>query len=405
MYHAQTSMEPPLPPQAYCAEEVWERERRAVFASAWHLVGTASSLQRPGQYLTLELLGVPLLVRNFDGELSALRNVCAHRQAILTTKSSGCSESLSCPYHGWEYGVDGRTRRLPGATNFPKFDHGRYCLERFAVAQCGDLVFVRLSKQGPTLREFLGDRYDLFSKWFSPPEYRQAMFRRLDYAANWKIPVEASLESYHIPWVHPKTFNEDPGEMRSTHLFHDSGTSFETVFLAPRWIDRRLRDAERLVLSILGIRYTGDYQHHHVFPNILVSHTDSLSLIQVVHPAGPARSFALAWQFGIEPARRGPFLKTLARGWAQFTSWLTRTILAEDMHIYPLVQAGVAGASGPGLLGRCEERLYASQKYVRDRIDALAPPEHALGECRCHTVADVIPAKRDVVEEQGTHDA
>jgi hypothetical protein len=78
----------------------------------------------------------------------------------------------------------------------------------------------------------------------------------------------------------------------------------------------------------------------------------------------------------------------LARSWGKFTAWLTRTILAEDRDIFPAVQAGVRGASKTGILGRCEERLYALQKYIHDRIqqsEAEAETEAEAG------ISDTIP--------------
>ncbi|SFH84072.1 aromatic ring-hydroxylating oxygenase subunit alpha [Planctomicrobium piriforme] len=371
MYQTPVALEPPLPPQAYCDAEFAERERQQVFLPAWHLVTTHSAVAKHGEFVALEVLGVPVVVRNFDGELVALRNVCAHRQSIIARKPSGCSPTLKCPYHGWEYGSDGKTRKLPGATNFPKFKHDEYCLDKFLVEQCGDLVFIRLSETGPSLREWFGERFDLFAGWFSTGKYAQSMSCRFDMAANWKIPVEGSLESYHIPCVHPQTFHEDPGEKPSTHFFYPTGTAFQTIFLAPRWIDSRLRDVERIVLGILGIRYTGDYDHHHVFPHLLISHTDSLSVAQVVIPVDATHCYTLAMQYGIEPVKPNFFSTRVARRWGKFTAWLTRTILAEDRDIFPAVQAGVQGARKPGILGRCEERLHALQKYVHDRVHGI----------------------------------
>lgn len=370
MYLTPVSLQPPLAPIDFVSAEAWKRERRAVFASSWQLVASASQLQRPGSFITVELLGVPVVIRNFGGELVALRNVCAHRQSILATKPAGCSPTLKCPYHGWEYGADGRTRKLPGATNFPKFDHAHYCLDKFALEQCGDLVFIRLSSQGPTLREWIGERFEILEDWFSTSSHHLALHCRYDYVANWKIPVENSLESYHIPYIHPNTFHTDPAEANSTHIIHDTGTCFTARFHPPRLIDDILDRAEIWVMHRLGAPPTGIYHHHHIFPNLLISHTDTTSFVQMVHPSGPASSFSLIWQYGLGGTQQKLIPRMISYAWGKFTASLTRTIVTEDISVYALVQAGAAGSRQPGILGRCEERLYASQKYVRDRIDA-----------------------------------
>ncbi len=369
MYQSPVSFDPPLPPSAYYDPAQAELEKQHVFSDAWHLVSTATSLAKHGQFVAMMLLGTPVVVRNFNGEIVALRNVCAHRQAIIARKPSGCSPTLKCPYHGWEYGSDGKTRKLPGATNFPKFQQDRYCLDKFHVAQCGDLVFVRLSDTGPSLREWIGDHYDLYARWFSVPDYWQSLNAQYEISANWKIPVEGSLESYHIPCVHEKTFHEDPGEKASTHDFFPTGTSFQTIFLAPRFIDRLLRVVERIVLKVADTPQNHVYDHHHIFPHLLISHNDVVSVAQAVFPVDENHSFTLVMQYGLEPKRKRWWRKQVTRAMSRLTAALTKTILAEDRDVFPLVQAGVEGARKTGILGRCEERLFAIQKYIADRIE------------------------------------
>ncbi|WP_437185185.1 aromatic ring-hydroxylating oxygenase subunit alpha [Planctomicrobium sp. SH668] len=369
MYITQTSMTPALASQEYSSEESWKLERKFVFGRSWHLVGTKTELARHGDYLSREILGVPVVIRNFQGDLVALRNVFAHRQALLTTKASGRSESLKCPYHGWEYGADGLTRKIPGAVNFPKFDRPKYALDRFHLDSCGDLVFVRLSEEGPTLREWIGERFDLLNGCFSTSRYHLATRFRFDYTANWKIPVENSLESYHIPYVHPNTFHTDPAEANSSHFLHDTGTSFTAKFHPPRMIDALLDRTEQVVLRILGEKGTGIYHHHHIFPNLLISHTDSTSFIQMIYPSGPATCHSLVWQYGLGDREKSFFPRMVAFGWGKFMGTLSKTIVNEDIAVYALVQAGAAAATRPGILGRCEERIYASQEYVRSKIE------------------------------------
>lgn len=372
MYHAATSLTPPLPPEEFWTAQAWDLERAGVFWESWHLVGTAGSLRKPGDYLSCQLLGVPVVVRNFDGQLVALRNVCAHRQAILATKPQGHSSVLKCPYHGWEYGADGRTRKLPGATNFPHFDHKQYCLDRFAVEQCGELVFVKLGADGPSLREWLGSRFSMFEEWFTPPAYLETFVFTKEYPSNWKIPVDISLESYHIPWVHEKTFHSDPGDELSEHEFFENGSSLHTKLLEPRLVDNLLRTVERFEMAMMGVPFEDGYQHHHVAPNLMISRTCSLSLAQFVHPHGPDSSHVLGVQFRRGAARNNPLSRFCSWGWGKFTAQLTWMILHEDLGMYSLVQQGVRGAARPGLLGRCEERLHHYHQMVRQRVDAEA---------------------------------
>ena len=387
MYHAATSLEPLLKPEDYFAPESFELEKRTIFANSWHPVGVASSVQKSGDFLSAEIMGVSLLVRNFDGDLVALRNVCAHRQCKLVSAAKGKAERLKCPYHGWEYGADGQTRKIPAATNFPNFDRSTHRLDRFSLETCGDLMFVRFSEQGPSLKEWMGEYFDLFSQWFSQPQFKMQLERRIDYPANWKIPVEASLESYHIPEVHPHTFGEDPAEAGSDHFFTNRGSSFEATLAAPRFIDRALRVWERTLLGFMRVESLGQYQHYHVYPNLLVSHTDSLALVHYVLPTGPTASIGCGWYFARQPDRGGWVRRMTAAAWGRFTGGLTFQVLNEDLAMYPKIQAGTASASRAGLLGRCEERLFSFQQHVHalrqtHAPETVAPCSGEEGECR-----------------------
>src|SRR5918995_701064 len=81
-----------------------------------------SELANPGDFLTFDLLETPILLRNFDGELRALLNVCPHRHSKLTEKPRGNTEKLRCQYHGWEYNAEGGTGKIPDAKAFRPWD-------------------------------------------------------------------------------------------------------------------------------------------------------------------------------------------------------------------------------------------------------------------------------------------
>lgn len=377
MYQSPVAFQAPLAPRNYFAEDAHAQDVSSTFETTWQLVGLKSSISKAGQYLSAELGSVPVVVRNFDGEITALRNVCSHRHCSLVSARQGESEKLKCPFHGWEFGVDGRTRKIPAAKNFPDFDRERYRLTSFPLEFCGDLMFVRASDNGPSLKEWLGDLYDRFEEWTTLPYWKPAVSRTLPLPANWKIPIEASLESYHIPEVHPKSFGEDPGEAKSEHAFGRFTTSFFTSFHTPRLIDKVLKVYEGFILKILGVPFHERYEHHHVFPNLLISHTDSLTLIQNVRPVSGTTSATDVWQYGRQSVRSNSFSKLTATLWGQFTAWLSYQILKEDIRIFSHVQRGEKSAVDHSLLGRCEERLHAFQMFVAERIQ-ISGASHSL---------------------------
>ena len=365
-------MTPPLRPEAYRSEQLTEREIREVLARAWHPVATGDQLAAEGAYVTAEVAGVPVVVRNFggrdEGNVVAVRNVCAHRACTMVQDAAGTADRLRCPYHGWEYGPDGLTRKLPGAKNFPGFDREAHRLDLFPVDRMGDLWFVRPTAEGPTLRQFVGEPFEHFAAHLSAPTWKPTMVNTLDCDANWKIPIEGSLESYHVPAVHPKTFGHDPGEERSDHVLTDTHTAFFTSFKVDNFMSR----LEDWALRRLGAEPAGIYEHWHVFPNLMFSLTDSVSLIQAVEPTGPRTSRSLLFQYTRQPANGGLVANVTARVLARIAADASMKILGEDRPLFHFVQKGLDATPQDHprrtVFGRCEERLYAFQQYLQDRL-------------------------------------
>ena len=105
-----------MPPGVYRSPEFLERELCDIFAREWICVGRASALPNPGDYLTYELAGQPIFViRDRDGRLRAMSNVCLHRMSTLL-EGAGNRRVIVCPYHAWSYNLDGTLRGAPAMT-------------------------------------------------------------------------------------------------------------------------------------------------------------------------------------------------------------------------------------------------------------------------------------------------
>lgn len=358
-------------PGDYFGPERFARERQSLFMEAWHLVGAKSDLSRPGDFLTVNLLGHPIQVRNFNGTLAAHSNVCAHRHCLLTHDAKGHSDRMRCQYHGWEYDEQGRSARIPQPKNFAPFDRQAACLPAYRLESCGQLLFVSLSAAGPSLAEFIGPLYAQCAERFSE-SWTPYLSWEFDLPVNWKVPIENALEAYHVPCVHPETFREDPGEDRSRHLLDERHTALVTQlpFSTHSRLDAWFQRSEGWLLRRLGLEPTGQYQQHHAFPHLLFSFTDALSLIQTVIPTGPTTSRTVIRQFGRTAS--GLWKRPLTKAWGKLAAVITRRILEEDLALFPDIQRGLEASPHQGMLGRCEERIYCFQEYLLRAVDKHA---------------------------------
>ena len=356
-----------LSPSAYFLEDDFILEKRQLLEPAWHLVGTTADLKRHGDFVTVDLLGRAIQVRNFDGEIVALSNVCAHRHCLLREASRGSDRGLVCPYHGWEFGPDGRTRRIPSPKNFTPIDHEADALPVYRLERCGQLLFVCLDAKANSLEEHLGPLYALCQERFGPG-WRATLSMEIGLEVNWKVPIENSLEEYHLAQVHPHTLGEDPGEDRSVHEIGEGFTSFSTTHFASKSrLDRILHGFEKLILRAMGRPHQGRYFHHHSYPHLLFSFTDALSLVQCILPTGPTSCRAVVRQFGL-PGRSLNPLGAAARLWGMLGAFITRRILAEDRVLYPSIQRGLEASPHRGVLGYGERRIHAFQEHVLSEL-------------------------------------
>ena len=102
-----------MPPEVYTSEAFLAVELESIFSKEWLCVGRASALAEPGDYAAWEIAGQPVVViRDRDGTLRALSNVCLHRMSTLL-HGRGRTRAIVCPYHAWTYNLDGTLRGAP----------------------------------------------------------------------------------------------------------------------------------------------------------------------------------------------------------------------------------------------------------------------------------------------------
>jgi choline monooxygenase len=193
-----------IPGSWYTDPRVADLEKRAVFGNTWQALGRADQVAEPGQYITGEIAGEPIVVvRGHDGVLRGFFNVCRHHAAAVMTECAGKADRLRCPYHGWTYGLDGRLKsvtELGGVRRFELADNG---LVPLSVATWEKLVFVHLDAKAPPLESFLGKRFmdEVSALRLGPLQFLERRSWILN--CNWKVFVDNYLDGgYHVPFLH-----------------------------------------------------------------------------------------------------------------------------------------------------------------------------------------------------------
>ncbi len=361
-----------LRPEHYCSGQHFELELERLFRPAWQFVAAKSELPKDGDFLTLELFHRPIMVRNSGGKFLAYENICSHRHCMLTDAVCGNQQKLRCQYHGWEFDDQGRTAKIPDARCFRPWDRENSRLNMFRLEACGELLFVSLMPEGLSLREWLSPFYDETERAFWSPMWRMRYVWEYDCAANWKVPTENTLESYHVPALHQKFFGDFlPPEENSEHLLDERYTAL-TYFATSRTEMQQAR-----LNRWLGGKPTLKYLHRHIHPNTILVSTDTINYALMYLPTSPETVRIRVRMFAIRGTRRGPL--------ASFFSWLawriakskTLQVHTEDRDVYSSQQKGISQSRHPGVIGAREERIYVFQKYILESLGLALPPDPA----------------------------
>ena len=192
----------------YCDPERFRIEQELLFRGGPVFFGLSADVPTAGSWRSMTFDGIPIVVvRQSDGSLRALVNMCRHRASPLV-EPHGRGDGLrifSCPYHAWTYELDGVLRSRPGAaTAFDDVAMNCDLLSR-PVAERHGLIFVRPRGDEPIdVDEALSGAQDDLAD-FGLSEYVLIDSRTQEWDLNWKFFFDSFSETYHIRTLHRDT--------------------------------------------------------------------------------------------------------------------------------------------------------------------------------------------------------
>lgn len=191
--------------ELYTDPDVYREDLAQIWHCEWIFVGHTLELEKPGQYLTVQIGDHPILVvRGDDGTVRAFHNVCRHRGSKVCQGASGKSAKLVCPYHKWTFGLDGKLLYAGNmGENFNQGAHGLLPAHCAIVETC---IYVCVADSAPD--------FDTFAKTLQPflAPHRLADCKVVHESSiiekgNWKLVFENNRECYHCAGSHPELLN------------------------------------------------------------------------------------------------------------------------------------------------------------------------------------------------------
>ena len=353
-----------LPGWLYHDPEFFEAEKRAFLRAAPQVVCHESEIAEPGEWRSLDYLGESMIViRGDDRQVRAFANVCRHRGSRLVDGTGGCAKVLTCPYHAWSYGRDGRLVGVMHRHEYPGLQTEALGLKPIALEQWRGFLFVRLEAGLPSVAEMMAP-YD--------PEvapYRLENLRVMGRVTlrprplNWKTIADNYSDHLHIPVGHPgltrlfgKSYGVDAAEWvdRMTGELRDD----ESANPSERAYQRYLPAAEHLPAS-----HRRKWLYYKMFPCVAFDiYPDQVDFMQWL-PVTATTSVIREISYALPDARRE--MKA-----ARYLNWrINRRVNAEDTELITRVQLGMQSASyEPGPLGTSEVSLRSFAQKLRRLI-------------------------------------
>ena len=283
-----------LPPACYSGMDVLEAETSVLLRRSWLGVARADEWKEPGDYRVLELAGTStIVVRDEERRLRAFANTCRHRGTQLL-EGSGNTARIRCRFHGWTYGLDGSLRGATRMSATQRFRRGDMGLVEFRVAERGGFVFVALSGDTPGIDEWLGDFGTLHAPW-RLEELVTTRRREIEVDCNWKLFLEVFNESYHLAYVHARTFG---GIYLEPELPDDVGACVHSSFSPTAGTGGLKTDEQDHALPAmpgLGARERTGTRYTWLFPAITFAAGSEALWAYGARPLGPRRCRVTQW--------------------------------------------------------------------------------------------------------------
>jgi len=308
-----------IPYWIYQSPEIYALEQQRLFEGpVWNYLCLEAEVPKPGDYRTTFVGSMAVVVaRDFDDEIYAFENRCAHRGALIALDQGGHTRDFTCVYHAWNYDLKGNLKAVAFedgvggkggmGKDFCRADHGP---RKLRIALFAGLVFGSLSDDVPPIEEYLGEeiaariRRVLCKPVAVTGRFTQAL------PNNWKLYFENVKDTYHASLLHTffTTFRINRLSQRGGMVVSPNGGSHASF----SFIDKDNKEND---YSALGLRSENEgfslqdrslldnvdefsdgchMQILTVFPNFVLQQIQNTLAVRQILPKGQTQT-ALNW--------------------------------------------------------------------------------------------------------------
>lgn len=365
----------------YTDPEVFQLEMERLWARTWVYAGHTSQVPAAGDYVTVDIAGVPLvMVRHTDGSVRVLRNRCAHKGSRLVSDTAGnTGKAFRCPYHSWAYRTDGSLLAIPlkqgyDGTGLSETAASRGMAAVKHVETYRGFVFVRIAEDGIGFREYFGDSLSSIDNLAdrSPEGELELTGGCLRYLhnCNWKMFVENLNDTMHpmvahassagtakrlwqdkpadlpkpmaieqyVPFANDYKFFDDMGVRVYAHGHSFSGVNF-SIHSSYSSIPEYEQMMQRAYGEERARKILGTVRHNTVYyPSLTIK--GAIQSIRVARPLAADRTLIESYTFRLKGAPERLLQRTVM--YNRLINSPMSVVGHDDLHCYRAIQEGLA---------------------------------------------------------------
>lgn len=275
------------PVDIFLADDYWKQEKARIFRAKPVVIAPSAQLPDPGMVVAHDGYGIPLLItRDKKGEVHLFLNACTHKGAALIEDCAAKKWStISCPYHAWTFGLDGRLIGVPREETYADFDKKTRPLTKLPCKESGGLIWGILDPHAAADFSIVDDQIATDFGHLGLPKWHLYGHRRFDLNANWKLVMEPFLEGYHVQRLHVNSIGPQGMDM-----FADVVSLADRFGLHTRQTSGR-GNYKPEVLDDPDINVRNYITHaYNLFPNTVVITSPYYTSVMVIMPVDAGHS-------------------------------------------------------------------------------------------------------------------
>ncbi|MET0364472.1 MAG: aromatic ring-hydroxylating dioxygenase subunit alpha [Sphingobium sp.] len=270
------------PTSIFLSQDRYDLEQEKLFRALPVPVTLSALIREPGSVIAIDSYGIPLLVtRARDGEVRVFLNACTHKGSkLIEDGEPHATARLTCPYHAWTYGLDGKLIGVPRSETIANFCKEDRPLARLPAREAGGLVWVGLDRKRDYDFSVIDDQLAADFEALRMPTSHVYGRKLFTLNANWKLVFEPFLEGYHVQRLHAASVGP---------MFADVPTITDRLGLHFRQTSGKVNFDPSLITPEENIHKSVTFAYQ-IIPNAVIITSPYYISVMILAPRGPDKT-------------------------------------------------------------------------------------------------------------------